>query len=65
MRLYCTFLKTCGDAELFPSVDHDRDSLSDDKSDHRHRLMAFLTQKGVHQFSTQEKVANNALDEGE
>ncbi|XP_037532788.1 rho guanine nucleotide exchange factor 1b [Nematolebias whitei] len=47
--------------------DHDRDSLADDKSDHRHRLMNFLTEKGLgvlsHSNSNQEKVANNALHE--
>ncbi|XP_024861508.1 rho guanine nucleotide exchange factor 1b isoform X2 [Kryptolebias marmoratus] len=52
---------------LKSSSDHDRDSLTDDKSEQRHRLMDFLTEKGLdvlgHSNNDQEKVANNALDE--
>lgn len=52
------------------SVDRDKDSLTDEKStDPRHTLIDFLSDKGFdligHSNSDQEKVANNALDEGE
>ncbi|XP_035527584.1 rho guanine nucleotide exchange factor 1b isoform X7 [Morone saxatilis] len=53
---------------LKSSSDRDKDSLTDDKSsDHRYRLIDFLSEKGFdligHSNSDQEKVANSALDE--
>lgn len=57
-------------AAMFSSLDQDKDSLTDHKtSDPRHRLIDFLSVESfdllAHSNSLQEKVADDALDEGE
>lgn len=56
---------------MSPSLDQDKDSVTDDKTVHpRDKLIELLTDRGVvhvldHSSRDQEKVAGSALDEGD